>query len=308
MIGQTRIFNTLFRRNQHHHHQQQQQLQQHHHQNQGIYSISSSDSSDLTMYLRGNDLIPRSVVIPTDNMPIQPTRVRSLLQSTMATLDDVDLRSQQNNDVSSTNNNDDETISGFMPTGNFGILLLFSLVVTTVWNKSAYAELTLYDIFKSVVMAKGLDYIADIFLVRRSEPSIVTSTSSTHSFSLMHSLRVIFIGELALQDSTTDSILTVSDSPMPTSPLAASTGVSFEGAFEDASIGEFIDTFGNIHWPQLHHTMDECVICFDAIQSPEDREFLPCTHSSFHKECIHKWIRKKNRCPICRLELSRFRC
>jgi hypothetical protein len=155
-------------------------------------------------------------------------------------------------------------------------------------------------------MAKGLDYIADIIRMNQSEPSIVTSTSSTHSFSLMHSLWVVFIGELALQDSTADPILSVSDSLMSTSPLVASTGVSFEDGFEDASIDEFIDTFGNIHRPQLRHTIDECVICFDAIQLPEDREFLPCTHSSFHKQCIHRWIRKKNQCPICRLKLSHF--
>lgn len=46
----------------------------------------------------------------------------------------------------------------------------------------------------------------------------------------------------------------------------------------------------------------ECSICMDSIES-EDWGKISCTHT-FHFECIHKWLRQKKSCPLCRLTLQ----
>ena len=41
----------------------------------------------------------------------------------------------------------------------------------------------------------------------------------------------------------------------------------------------------------------ECSICLDIIKNKYSKTF--CNHI-FHNECIYKWLRKKDTCPICR--------
>lgn len=48
---------------------------------------------------------------------------------------------------------------------------------------------------------------------------------------------------------------------------------------------------------------ENCVICLERFASIPDSIFLPCGHN-FHKECIESWIRSKQTCPICRINIA----
>ena len=41
---------------------------------------------------------------------------------------------------------------------------------------------------------------------------------------------------------------------------------------------------------------EECPICYEIL---EKKVISKCCHS-FHKNCIRRWCRKNNNCPICR--------
>lgn len=44
---------------------------------------------------------------------------------------------------------------------------------------------------------------------------------------------------------------------------------------------------------------DTCVICIVGLY---DTYMIPCGHT-FHRKCIHKWIKSHNTCPICRCKI-----
>jgi len=46
----------------------------------------------------------------------------------------------------------------------------------------------------------------------------------------------------------------------------------------------------------------DCVICKDEFQVEETVSQLPCGHV-FHQECITRWLKMHNQCPVCRFEL-----
>ncbi|KAH7445720.1 hypothetical protein KP509_01G021600 [Ceratopteris richardii] len=51
---------------------------------------------------------------------------------------------------------------------------------------------------------------------------------------------------------------------------------------------------------------DECVncaICISTIIAGSPALQLPCKHL-FHSECIARWLRAKNTCPLCRCNLE----
>lgn len=45
---------------------------------------------------------------------------------------------------------------------------------------------------------------------------------------------------------------------------------------------------------------NSCSICIEGYQSGEEVSSLPCLHI-FHRDCINKWLRQCNSCPICKL-------
>jgi len=47
---------------------------------------------------------------------------------------------------------------------------------------------------------------------------------------------------------------------------------------------------------------EECSICMESYKLNELVYELPCVHI-YHKECIKKWLKSNNTCPICRYEL-----
>ncbi len=43
----------------------------------------------------------------------------------------------------------------------------------------------------------------------------------------------------------------------------------------------------------------ECPICIEKFKLNEKRTILPCFHD-FHSDCINKWLKENNTCPICK--------
>ena len=43
----------------------------------------------------------------------------------------------------------------------------------------------------------------------------------------------------------------------------------------------------------------QCLICLDDYQLNENVCYLPCFHL-FHSDCIKSWVRKSNKCPLCK--------
>lgn len=58
-----------------------------------------------------------------------------------------------------------------------------------------------------------------------------------------------------------------------------------------------IELVGQWEWKQYN---TECVICLSKIEE-DDLNIIngKCLHA-FHKECLNKWLEKKNKCPICK--------
>ena len=46
-----------------------------------------------------------------------------------------------------------------------------------------------------------------------------------------------------------------------------------------------------------------CCICISEIKNSQKTVLLPCEHM-FHWNCCHTWLKQKNTCPVCRLELN----
>ena len=49
--------------------------------------------------------------------------------------------------------------------------------------------------------------------------------------------------------------------------------------------------------------ISNCCICLNNIENNEEVNFLPCEHL-FHWNCCLNWLKIKNKCPICRLEIK----
>ncbi|KAE8734187.1 Detected protein of unknown function [Hibiscus syriacus] len=47
----------------------------------------------------------------------------------------------------------------------------------------------------------------------------------------------------------------------------------------------------------------ECPICLEDLVVGGEAACVPCSHA-FHEVCIITWLKKKNRCPCCRFDLS----
>ena len=49
----------------------------------------------------------------------------------------------------------------------------------------------------------------------------------------------------------------------------------------------------------LSENKKKCLICLDEFKNGQKSIVLPCTHL-FHSECIKKWMKKENFCPLCK--------
>ncbi|KAL6218653.1 hypothetical protein ACLB2K_011863 [Fragaria x ananassa] len=49
---------------------------------------------------------------------------------------------------------------------------------------------------------------------------------------------------------------------------------------------------------------ESCSICLEEFVTEKDGVFcMPCSHAFHGKECIEKWLRENDDCPICRFQL-----
>ncbi|KAK2368063.1 RING-type E3 ubiquitin transferase [Trifolium repens] len=53
--------------------------------------------------------------------------------------------------------------------------------------------------------------------------------------------------------------------------------------------------------PPDDEEIDTCMICQDAYKYQENIGTIQCGHE-FHVDCISKWLKLKNQCPICKSE------
>lgn len=51
---------------------------------------------------------------------------------------------------------------------------------------------------------------------------------------------------------------------------------------------------------------EKCPICLSEFESDERVRSLPCSHL-FHIECIDRWLNSNKKCPVCRLNIDRYR-
>ncbi|GAB2229898.1 hypothetical protein Droror1_Dr00014154, partial [Drosera rotundifolia] len=51
--------------------------------------------------------------------------------------------------------------------------------------------------------------------------------------------------------------------------------------------------------PSLDQNVDLCIICQDQYQENDRLGCLDCGHQ-YHNECLKKWLKLKNVCPICK--------
>ena len=54
---------------------------------------------------------------------------------------------------------------------------------------------------------------------------------------------------------------------------------------------------------KLDEEKKKCLICIENFKNNDDSIILPCIHI-FHSECIKKWMKKKNLCPICKSKID----
>ena len=59
----------------------------------------------------------------------------------------------------------------------------------------------------------------------------------------------------------------------------------------------------DISYSDIEQNLNEktCCICLTDYNDNKELCKLPCNHI-YHKECIYKWAKKKNICPLCRVE------
>ena len=58
-----------------------------------------------------------------------------------------------------------------------------------------------------------------------------------------------------------------------------------------------------IKFNKLKEENKTCVICYEDFKDNDDAIFLPCFHF-FHTKCIKKWLKNKNFCPLCKINVK----
>ena len=48
--------------------------------------------------------------------------------------------------------------------------------------------------------------------------------------------------------------------------------------------------------------LSECVICLENYKKEDKISILSCDHY-YHTKCLNEWLKKKQECPLCRIEI-----
>ena len=67
----------------------------------------------------------------------------------------------------------------------------------------------------------------------------------------------------------------------------------------DSGAAAEFPTLGQDYTTTEEKGVSECTICLEGLKETK-RYKLKCDHSSFHFECIRKWLMDNKNCPICR--------
>ncbi|XP_019186432.1 PREDICTED: E3 ubiquitin-protein ligase At1g63170-like [Ipomoea nil] len=49
---------------------------------------------------------------------------------------------------------------------------------------------------------------------------------------------------------------------------------------------------------------NSCVICLEELTAGTDAAVMPCSHHSFHDDCLSSWVEISPSCPLCRRKIS----
>nr|GMD47981.1 E3 ubiquitin-protein ligase Praja-2-like [Ipomoea batatas] len=49
---------------------------------------------------------------------------------------------------------------------------------------------------------------------------------------------------------------------------------------------------------------ETCVICLEELKVGRDVAVMPCSHHSFHDDCLSSWLEISPSCPLCRRKMS----
>jgi hypothetical protein len=71
------------------------------------------------------------------------------------------------------------------------------------------------------------------------------------------------------------------------------------GSEEHIKNAERLRTFRNANRVTVVETKDECCICLDDIDIGYK---ISCCGKYFHSDCLNKWRKQHNNCPMCRTE------
>lgn len=75
--------------------------------------------------------------------------------------------------------------------------------------------------------------------------------------------------------------------------------VNCKGCYEDCSKNNKIKK-SKIKDNEL--LLSECAICLDNYNIGDKISILSCDHY-YHTECLNEWLKKKEECPLCRIEI-----
>ena len=54
---------------------------------------------------------------------------------------------------------------------------------------------------------------------------------------------------------------------------------------------------------KLNEENNRCIICYEYFKDNDNAIFLPCFHV-FHSKCINEWLKNKDNCPLCKIEIK----
>ena len=78
----------------------------------------------------------------------------------------------------------------------------------------------------------------------------------------------------------------------------SSNNISSNKGLNDETINNYpTSKIKNIN--DLSENKKKCLICLDEFKNGQKSIILPCIHI-FHCECIKKWMKKENFCPLCK--------
>lgn len=75
--------------------------------------------------------------------------------------------------------------------------------------------------------------------------------------------------------------------------------VNFKGCYDDCSHRKKIK---NRKIKEDELLLTECIICLENYKIGDKISILSCEHF-YHKKCLNEWLKKKEECPLCRVEI-----